>query len=544
MRRRPTHRLAAFLAVLALLCTACAGSDTSPSSSAPTLHEDVRRGGTLVYATSQTLAGFNQHSPRSARLLLANVMYPVWPSAFDPGPDGLLVLNCELLESAELTSSSPQTIVYRIRPDAHWSDGVPITARDFIYLWRTAYTPGAKDVDGSDILATSASVRGAIASVTADDDKTVTVTFARSYPDWQGLFRFIVPAHVAERVGWNRGFDAYGPSVAVSGGPFRIAAYRPDQDLTLVRNERYWGTPANLDSIVVRFLPDSGQVLSAIKNGEVDLADSPSPTADAVAQARQVPGLAVQLREQSRYGRLYFNFRNPLLAEVDVRRAVALAVDRPGILVRFSGQVDPAKAKITNGRLYVPDEPGYRDMSGGRYDRPDRESARRLFEAAGFRLGADGVYARGDERASFRMPNPGDIGALLQAQLRDAGVEVRMEGPQDALQKGDFDLALTSRPTGPTEVAAQFSTGAGFNHGRYSNPAVDDLIRQADAELDPARRLALHHRIEEILWDDMPTLPLQQALGVVFHRDTFANIVPALGGLLFWNAARWGIRSG
>ncbi len=525
--------------VLVGIAAACGGSLEPAGDSGG----DVRPGGTVVYASVQKLAGFNQQNPRSARLLLSNVMRNVWPSTFKDDARDQHVVNHDLVESAEITTNEPQTVVYKLNPRAVWSDGDPIDAQEFLYLWRTAYTPGAKDVDGSDIVTTAAHARGAIRSVIAsDDDKTVTVTFGRPYPEWRSLFRFLPPAHIAERVGWNHGFDTFDPAVVVSGGPFRIASHDSDNDLTLVRNERYWGSPATLDSIVIRFVPDGNQLLAAIKNAELDLALIVNPSADTLSQARAVPGLTSVVHEQTRYTRLYFNFRNPILAVPDVRRAISLAVDRTAVLARSTAQLDPAAAKLADSYLFPPGEAGSGGAAKGRYQRADVGQATRLLGHAGFARGSDGVFARGEDRMSFRLPSGGGIAELIQAQLRAAGIEIRIGAPIDALATGDFDLVLNSRPTAPEEVAAQFSTAGGFNYGRYSNPAVDELIAQADSELDDARRQALYVRIDELLWEDLPTLPLEWVLGVIVHRNTLANVTPHAAGAIFWNADKWGVR--
>lgn len=545
-----TRRFSFAIVVLALTGAACSGTSADkPAQPAPQAAE-IRRGGTLTTASSQKITGFNQFSPTSANLLLYNVMAQVWPSAFRLTPDGQYALNEDLIESAQQTSASPQTIVYRINPRAVWSDGDPIDGRDFVYLWRTAYTRGAKDVDGSDIATTTTNLYGVIDNVTVSEDgRTVTVVLARPYPDWKTLFTLLVPSHIAERVGFNKGFRNFDPAVMVSGGPFRMGGYRPDQDVTLVRNERYWATPANLDSIVVRLLPDSGQLLAAIKNREVDFADLVSPTQDEVVQARAVPGLVTVSYEQARYERLFFNFANEHLAVPEVRRAIALALDRPGIVARLGGQIDPAKAKFTNNRLYTPTEPEYRDTSGGRYDRGNAPAARQLLESAGFQRGPDGVFGRAGKRLSLRLPVRPAIDELIQSQLREAGIEVRIEPSPNLLEtmrRGEFDVGLLSRPTSPGAKAAettQFATGGGWNLGKYSNPEVDRLINQANAELDEARRVSLYHRIDEILWDDMVTVPLQQALSALVHRDSVVNMVPSSDGGIFVSAHKWGLKS-
>lgn len=480
-------------------------------------------------------------------------MGQVWPSAFNLTAGGEPELNADLLDSAEVTSTEPQTVVYRINPAATWSDGDPLDAEDFVHLWSTAYTAGAKDVDGSPIAATTASAQGAIRSVTATDGgRTATVVFAHSFPDWRSLFSYLVPSHIARRVGWNHGFDSFDPTVVVSGGPFRIDSYNPDKDLTLRRNERYWGTEANLDTIVVRLLPDPSQILAALKNGEVDLTEFISPDVDTLRQVEATPGLTRVVQPLERYERLYFNFRAPLIQIPEVRRAVALAVDRPAIMARRNGQLYPGLEPVNN-RLYVPGDEHYRDTAGGAYDQGDARGARRILEGAGFRPGDDGIYARAGARLSFRMPTaPLALASaeLIQSHLKEAGIDVRVEpspNALDALRKGEFDLIISSRPTSDAArsvVASEFLTGAGFNHGRYSNPRVDDLLRRANAEMDERRRAGLYHRADEVMWEDLPSLPTQQVVGVAVHRDSFTNIVLGTGGGTLGSAHRWAARSG
>ena len=111
----------------------------------------------------------------------------------------------------EATSTSPLTIQYVINPAAVWSDGVPVTADDFIYAWQSQRGDGV-DVDGQpDQVASTLGYRN-IASVTSSHNgKTVTVVFATPFTDWRVLFHDMVPAHIARRVGWNRGFDTFNP---------------------------------------------------------------------------------------------------------------------------------------------------------------------------------------------------------------------------------------------------------------------------------------------------------------------------------------------
>lgn len=236
-RRRHTGTVAV-LAVAALVCVACTRSTpTKPQATSAT-----RAGGTIVVLADGEPSGFNIRSVKSATIAGNMVMSMVWPSVWRTLPDSSFALNTDLMASADVISTEPQTVVYKINPRAAWADGVPIDVDDFIYNWQMS-RPGAVDVDGSPIQ--SGASQGSldpIASVTGSDGgKTVTVVFKANYRPWRALFSTLMPAHIARSVGWNTGFDRFDPNVVISGGPFRIASYNPGSDLTLVPNEHITG---------------------------------------------------------------------------------------------------------------------------------------------------------------------------------------------------------------------------------------------------------------------------------------------------------------
>ena len=197
-----------------------------------------------------------------------------------------LVLDKNFMTSATLVSDNPQTLVLKINPAASWSDGVPITADDFVYFWQQQRGPlhtldycndpkcttnGRPIDDYSD----GAGYRD-IKSVTgADDGKTVTVVFSQPYGDWKSLWSYMSRPTWPQKVGWNHGFDVIGdPTIVVSGGPYKIYSYNKGVDLTLVPNDRYWAKPPALDSIVFRVMPDPGQQVAALRTGQVGMIDA------------------------------------------------------------------------------------------------------------------------------------------------------------------------------------------------------------------------------------------------------------------------------
>ena len=132
-----------------------------------------------------------------------------------------------------------------------WSDGVPVSAADFIYAWESQRGDGV-DVDGQpDQVASTLGYRD-VASVTpSHGGKTVTVVFSTPFTDWRVLFDHMVPAHIAERVGWNHGFDTFDPAVDVSAGPLIAAVGVAGRQGRAGPEPQVVGDPAVLDKVTV-----------------------------------------------------------------------------------------------------------------------------------------------------------------------------------------------------------------------------------------------------------------------------------------------------
>ena len=538
VRRRPI----AAATVLAALAAACAGvTRPSPPDSAT-----VRTGGTVVVSgvIGDPSNGFNPRNPKSANASIEGIMAPLWRGVWVVTPDSRFELNRALVESAELVSTEPQTAVYKINPKAVWSDGVPVTAADFIYNWQ-AGRPGGLDIDGSPLQAGVSS--SPIMSVTGSEDgRTVTAVFGERYAPWKSgftPFNFLVPAHIAKRVGWNTGFDRFDPAVIVSSGPLRIESYNPGRDLTLVRNERYAGVPANLDRIVLRFTSDA-EWTPGFRNGELDLLNIFDPSDDILAQVKTMPNAVSRVIPGLAQSYVGFNFRNELLAVPDVRKAIALSIDRRAVTERAVGR--DADATVVNNHLLGNNQPDYRDNSGGRYERPDIAQAKRLLEGAGFVVAADGAYARHGQRLSFRLRAPSDGAGvhvqLIQAQARQAGIDLRLDlapfnvlTPQ--LARGDFDVEIINYTKNMWGILNHFRPG---NRWAYPNPRPNELIQRSALELDDALRRDLLNEADAILWDDMPVLPLFQRPILNVWRDSIVNVEPnANASGVFWNVAQW-----
>jgi len=544
-RRRPLHLAVSSLA-LALVLAACGGGGGGGGTgSSATATKD---GGTLSYAADQEPTGFNNNTSKDNGTSVLNVVINMFPPVFRLHPDYSVQLNNELMDSAEQTSADPQTIVYKIKQEAVWSDGTPVSADDFIYLWKNL-NGSVKD---NDVASTTGydqikSVKG------SDDGKTVTVVFAEPFTDWKSLFYGLLPAHYMEKVagGWNTGLDKNPEKIPVN-GPFKVSTWEQGQSLTLVRNDRYFGPKAHLDSVVFRFLPESTTQPAALQNSEVDLI-YPQPQLDLVAQVKALPDVTSELNIGLSFEHFDFNFKNEHLADPAVRKAIATGMNIPELVNRTVKQFTDQAQPLGN-RIWLPGQKYYQDHFG-EYGKGDTAGATKLLEDAGYAKGADGVYAKGGQRLSLRISTTAGNQLretqeqLFQAQMKDIGVEIKIANADstklfgDWLPGGNFDIANFGWVGNPFAISSSqdiYRTGGGGNYGQYASKKVDQLFAQAVREVDEAESAELGNQIDQQLTADMATIPLYAKPTYLAVRKTFTGVGDnATQEGPFWNSNLW-----
>jgi len=532
---------------LALVAAACGGGGGGGGSGKPA----TKQGGTLNYGADQEPTGFNNNTSKDNGTSVANVVINVLPQAFHLTPDFKVAMNTDLLDSAEQTSSQPQTIVYKIKQNAVWSDGVPVSADDFIYLWKNLNGT----IKNNDVATTTGYDQ--IQSVTGSDNgKTVTVVFKTPFSDWRSLFcsgNFILPAHYVSKQpgGWNTGLDK-NPQNIPSAGPFKVQNYTPGQSLTLVRNDQYFGKKASLDSIVFRFLPESTTQPAALQNNEVDMI-YPQPQLDMVQQVKALPDVSNQVNLGPTFEHLDFNFKNQFLSDVAVRKAIATGINVDELVKRTVGQF-ASQVKPLGNRLWMPFQQPYQDHFG-QYGKGDVAGAQKLLDAAGYTKGSDGIYTKGGKKISVRFSTTAGNklretqGELFQAQMKQVGIDIKIANLDsqklfgDALPNGNFDIADFAWVGGPFAVSGNrdiYRTGAGSNYGQYANSKVDQMFAQAMAEFDANKAADLLNQIDQIITDDMATIPLYNKPTFLAFRNTFVNVSDnATQDGPFWNSSTW-----
>jgi peptide/nickel transport system substrate-binding protein len=561
-RRRKWHGAAAVAAAV-LIAAGCSSATGSSSPGSGT----VKSGGTLTFALDEDVPGFNSLKAGDNQFILTEILDQTLPRVFAVQPDLKPRLNTEVVTSAAVVKASPQTIVYQINPKAVWSDGVPISASDFIYNWQAqSGNPKFKDVGGEPFLPATTAGYSQIASVAGSNGgKTVTVVFSKPFGDWQALFSQnnpLLPAHIARKAGFDSGFQTFGPPVQVSGGPYEIQSYAKGEDLVEVRNPRYWGTPGTLAKIVFRFILSDQQQPPAVQNGEVNMVNPVLASIPFLDSVRSIPNFTVKVLPALEFQHMDFNEANPYLALPGVRHAIAYGTNRQEMISRIVAPLTTAISPL-GSRLMMPAEPGFADTSSG-YGSFDPAKAKSLLQQAGMAMGPDGYFHPGfgpekgqDLTLSISTTSGVEVRAeieqLFQADMKAIGIKINIQnynantlfgtiGPKGEFQIIEFAWVISPFVSGSQSIYCSYtSPECGNNWDHYSDPKVDALFAQALSTINPAQAAGLFNQADGLLWSDMATLPLFQNPDLFGWSSNYVHVVPNTSNIgIPWNADSWG----
>jgi len=550
------------LAMAALLagCSGSAATRTGALSATarlrlPLVAED---GGTATVDVDAVPTTLNDHTVAGDNPATQAVCSLIWPQVFQVAPGQAPTLDTDVVQSAEVVSVNPQTVVYQVNPKAQWSDGMPVTAQDFVYDWVSQSGTGT-DANGSPDSVASAAGYDDISSVTGSNDgRTVTVTFQSPYADWMSLFDDLIPAHVAEKAGWNSGFDSFNASVLVSGGPWLVQAWTPGRSMVLVRNPRWWGAPAHLDRILLESVPNALSMAGELDSGraQVVMPGSFGPSFEAAVSSSATTESTLQLGTTSL--QLVFNVRHAPLDNEVVRQGIAHDIDRADLVTTLIQPVDPLVWE-DNDHLFANSSPWYSDDAVG-YDQLDLVTGAKDLTAGGLTADAEGTWDWHGAPVTLTVAWASDdgwsalVGPAVAAQLVAAGFDVITDpvpSPElmgSVLPAANFDLALVPLTTGPypTQLAADFGTstgspaGAGQDLSGFDDPKIDALFAQAAQQLAATPDQQLYRQLDSELWTAMPTLPLFAEPQVVAWSASLVHVTDDAGTFgPLWSATSW-----
>jgi peptide/nickel transport system substrate-binding protein len=389
---------------------------------------------------------------------------------------------------------SETKIIFHLRHGVRFSDGRELTARDVIYTYDSVLAPES-------LSAKRASLEE-LKSIDAPDDYTIVITTKHPYaPALELASEGIVP--------YGTPLPAKGTTPAPTGsGPFRMVSYNRDESALLERNSYcpyQTGTPR---SILLKVVPDPTVRALELAEGVCDFSGN-NIEYDVLPWLAAHKFLAVSKSPGSTYKYLSFNFHDPRLRDLRVRRAIAYSIDRATIvnsMLRGTG-------RIATGLLSPESWAYYTDVTSYSYD---PEKARQLLDQAGYPTGADGI--RGLKFEYKTTPEGARLGEVFQAMLQRVGIVLTLrilDFPTyyADIQSGKFDLTSLqwvgiNDPNHYYMVFDSKKTPPGLNRGFYSNPEMDRLVEAGMRTIDRGERSKIYAQVQQLAADDLPYVSL------------------------------------
>ncbi|TYP68054.1 peptide-binding protein [Paenibacillus methanolicus] len=428
--------------------------------------------------------------------------------------------------AAELPQVSEDGLTYtiKLKPEAKWSDGQPLTADDIVYTFDTIRNPEAASLAISNF--------DKIESVTKVDAQTVTIKLKQVYsPFLYSLTTSIVPAHVLKDVPAKElakhpfGSD---PAKTVTSGPWNWTEWKNGQYLTMEANPNYWGPKPHIQKITYKIYADQNTEVQALIKGDVDMTSAiPLPLLDTVKANENIN---VILAPGPQYEYLGFNFKDDNFPGkvspfkgMKTRQAIATALNRQGMVDNIlKGTGTPLNAPFLPGSW---SDPGDKATTYSY----DVEKAKALLAEDGWVAGKDGILAKDGQRFSFELQyNAGNsrreqVAAVIQQNLADVGIEVKPKGIDFAawidqnVTPGKYEAILLSWSLSNPDPASnesifssKYFPPTGQNTGWYKNEKLDQLWIDGTLTADQSKRKEIYGEVGKEISTDLPYVFLYQ----------------------------------
>jgi peptide/nickel transport system substrate-binding protein len=550
-RKSMSRKPVLYLALVVLVCSSlilggCSGSKANSAA-----------GKIATFIWTQEFDSLNPMYTNMWFVTTTHQMWLCYAWDFDENNEAIPRLITELpsIDNGGL-SQDGKTITLHLRKDIKWSDKKPITSADFKFTWEM-YVDKHNAVN-------SAYPYDQVASIDIPDAQTVVIHFNEPFAPWIYMWRGILPEHVLRAV-----FDADGTldraawnmNPTVGCGPYKFAEWQSGSYARFTVNENYWGEKPKIGEIYLRFVPDDASQVAALKAGDGDLgtfiaySDVPS-----LKQA----GINIVTQPSGYNEGLFFlinpEIGNPGLADVSVRKAIAMAIDRDAINRDLLFGLTKVPASFWDALPYYNDPP----LTNYSFD---PEQAKKLLEQAGWvdsngdgtrdKNGVELVLKYGTTSREIRQ----NAQAVIQQDLEQVGIGIDLsnydsdlyfsgygEGPAAS---GKLDIMEWSdAPTGFPDPDIYYwlcseipsdDYPAGSNWFFMCDEELDALIQKQSTQIDPVARQATISQINQIFYDKVYWLGLWQdpdvwAVGSRLTGVKFSGVTP------FFNIAEWDIK--
>ncbi len=462
-------------------------------------------------------------------------------------------------------SADGTTVTWKLKDNIVWSDGEKFTADDVVFTWKfiTNKTNGA----------TTVSYYSIIKDAVAVDPTTVKITFAAPTAVWYlpftGVFGAVLPKHSLEscttitQCPYNQ--------KPIGTGPYVVTDFKSGDTVLYKANDKFREANAPYFATVeMKGGGDAVTAMKAVQTGQADYAWNPQVGPDIYKQFTDAGGVLEQNPGASTE-RIFVNFsdpstevdgeksspksKSPFWTDKNVRQALSLAIDRDAMAKNLYGLAGRA-TNTPIPSIYAGPEFKY-----------DPKKANELLDAAGWKMGSDGVRVKDGKKFAITFRTSVNAvrdkeSQLIKQNMKDIGVAVELKPvdsaiffgqPDNSDQRVRFETDLEMYTNGASspdmqaffedfstdQIAAKANGWKGTNVMRWSNKEFDDTLATLKTTLDPAKRIELFKKLDSILIGDYAQIPLIARTGLGARSAKIEGVNLTMWDSDVWNIAHW-----
>lgn len=447
--------------------------------------------------------------------------------------------------ATEMAEVSEDGLTYKVklREDAKWSNGDPVTAKDYVFGWQRIVDPATQ----SEYAYLHGAVKNAEAITAGEKDKAelgikavsdyeLEITLEKPTPYFDRLLTFTTyfPQHQKTVEKYGKEY-ATTSEKAVYNGPFILTEFDgpgTDQDWTYIKNDTYWDKDTvKLDTITAKVVKESSTALNLYEDGQ---ADDVRLTGELAQQMADDPALVIEKQAGLYYFELNQRDKASIFNNEDLRKAISYALDRESLVTKILGDGSIASTGLVPADMTKDPDSG-KDFAekSGQHLEYNKEKAQEHWKKAKKALGKDKIEVEilssdsdfSKKNVEFAQGSLEEILPGLKVSVAPVPLSVRI----DRSNKGDFDIVLggwSADYADPSSFLDLFVTDNSYNRGRFSNTDYDAKLQEAATTnaAKPAERFQNMVEAEKIIMGDMGVVPIYQNAEAHMRRSTIKDV--------------------